>query len=148
MRSPSAKATISKPRSIDEYLARLPPEARRPLTVVRRSIARALPGAEEAISYGIPAFKRNGRIVIYFAGWKEHFSLYPTTATLTAAFTKELARFDMSGKGTVRFSLSDPVPVKLIAALAKFRDEETRAAAQARGAAMKAARKTARVTRS
>jgi uncharacterized protein YdhG (YjbR/CyaY superfamily) len=147
MRS-SSKPTTSKPRSIDEYLARLPPVVRQPLTVVRRSIARALPGAEEAISYGIPAFKRDGRIVIYFAGWKEHFSLYPTTATLTAAFRKELAPYDMSGKGTVRFSLSEPVPVKLIAALAKFRDDEVRAAAQAKAAARKAARKKARVTRS
>jgi uncharacterized protein YdhG (YjbR/CyaY superfamily) len=148
MRASPANTTTSKPRSIDEYLARLPPDVRRPLTIVRRSIAKALPGAEESISYGIPTFKRDGRIVIYFAGWKEHFSLYPTTAKLTAAFTKELARYDMSGKGTVRFSLSEPVPEKLIAALAKFRDEETRAAAEAKAAARKASRKKARVTRS
>jgi uncharacterized protein YdhG (YjbR/CyaY superfamily) len=148
MRSTSPRTETSKPRSIDEYLASIPPAARRALMTVRRSIARALPEAEEVISYGIPAFKRNGRIVIYFAGWKEHFSLYPTTAKLTAAFKKELAPYDLSGKGTVRFSLSEPVPVRLIAALATFRDEEAQAAAQAKAAARKAARRKSRLTRS
>ena len=111
-------------RTVSEYIASLPASVRQPLTLVRKTIGKALPGAEETIWYGIPTFKRNGRYVIYFAAWKEHYALYPTTARLTAAFKKELAPYDMSGKGTVRFPLSEPVPVKLIAALAKFMDEE------------------------
>jgi uncharacterized protein YdhG (YjbR/CyaY superfamily) len=128
------KKKISAHRTVDAYLSTLPPAVKRPLAIVRRTIGRALPGAEEAISYGIPTFKRNGRAVIYFAGWKEHYALYPTTARLTAAFRKELAPYEMSGKGTVRFPLTGAVPVKLIAALAKFRDEETLAMAAARKA--------------
>ena len=134
MRSGSLKATTAKPRSIDAYLARFPPEVRRSLATVRTSIAKALPGAEEAISYGIPAFKVDGRTVIYFAGWKEHYSLYPVTRRLTEKFKDALGPYEVSGKGTVRFPLSAPVPTKLIAAMAKFRAREAPGEARARSA--------------
>jgi uncharacterized protein YdhG (YjbR/CyaY superfamily) len=61
--------------------------------------------------------------VVYFAGWKTHFSLYPVTAPLRAAFKDELAPYKLS-KGTIRFPLTGPIPLKLIARLAKFRAQE------------------------
>jgi uncharacterized protein YdhG (YjbR/CyaY superfamily) len=64
-----------------------------------------------------------GGAVLYFAGWKEHYSLYPASARLVAAFKAELAPFEIS-KGTIRFPLSKPVPVRLIGRLAKWRASE------------------------
>jgi len=61
--------------------------------------------------------------MLYFAGWKQHYSLYPATAGLVAAFGDELAPYKLS-KGTIRFPLSDPVPAKLIERIAKFRAKE------------------------
>jgi uncharacterized protein YdhG (YjbR/CyaY superfamily) len=123
-------------KSVDDYIASQPKEMRGLLERVRATIARAVPGAEEQISYGIPAFKLHGRPVLYFAGWKQHYSLYPCTAPLVEAFKKELAPYEVNNKGTIRFPLSEPVPVKLIAALARFRAkqviEETKAKATTR----------------
>jgi uncharacterized protein YdhG (YjbR/CyaY superfamily) len=64
------------------------------------------------ISYQIPAFRLHGAAVIYLAGWKQHYSLYPATGPLVAAFEDDLAPHEVS-KGTIRFPLSEPVPVKL-----------------------------------
>jgi uncharacterized protein YdhG (YjbR/CyaY superfamily) len=123
-------------KSVDDYIASQPKEVRGLLERVRAAIAKAVPGAEEQISYGIPAFKLYGRPVLYFAGWKQHYSLYPSTAPLVEAFKKELAPYEVNNKGTIRFPLSEPVPVKLIAALARFRAkqvvEETKAKATTR----------------
>ena len=110
-------------KSVDEYLASQPAAVRRVLQRVRGAIREALPGAEEAISYQIPAYKLQGRAVLYFAGWKQHYSLYPATGGVAAAFRDELASYELS-KGTIRFPLSQPVPVKLIARIAKFRAQE------------------------
>jgi uncharacterized protein YdhG (YjbR/CyaY superfamily) len=114
----------SKPETVDEYIAGFPPDVRAALKTVRATIRKALPGAEEAISYGMPTFRHGGGYTIYFAGWKKHFSLYPVTTRLTERFKKELQGYETSGKGTVRFPLSEPVPVKLVAAMAKFRAKE------------------------
>jgi uncharacterized protein YdhG (YjbR/CyaY superfamily) len=111
-------------KSVDDYITSQPKEVQGLLERVRAAIAKAVPAAEEQISYGIPAFKLHGRPVLYFAGWKQHYSLYPSTAPLVEAFRKELAPYEVNNKGTIRFPLSEPVPVKLIAALAKFRARE------------------------
>lgn len=121
------------PASIDEYIAGFPPGVQRVLERVRGAIHHAIPGAEEAISYRIPAYKLNGRVVLYFAGWKEHYSLYPSTDRLVAAFSDDLAPYEVNGKGTIRFPLSGPVPVKLIAGIAKFRATEVAALEKAKG---------------
>lgn len=110
--------------TIDEYIADFPRAVQRVLKQVRRTIRTALPDADEAISYRIPTFKVGGRAVIYFAGWKQHYSLYPSNARLIAAFKDDLEPYEVNGKGTIRFPLSEPVPVKLIAGIAKFRAEE------------------------
>jgi uncharacterized protein YdhG (YjbR/CyaY superfamily) len=124
-------------KSVDDYIASQPKEARVLLERVRGIIGKAVPGAEELISYGIPAFKLHGRPLLYFARWKRHYSLYPSTAPLIAAFKKELAPYEVNNKGTIRFPLSDPLPVKLIAALAKFRAREVVEAKKPKSASRK-----------
>ncbi len=62
---------------------------------MRSAIRKAVPGAEEVISYQIPAYKLHGRAVLYFAGWKQHYSLYPATDRLVAAFKDELAPYEV-----------------------------------------------------
>jgi len=123
-------------RSVDEYIASQPEAVRRVLERVRSIIRRAMPGADEVISYQIPTYKLHRRPAIYFAGWKEHYSLYPTTDPLVAAFKDDLARYEIS-KGTIRFPLSEPVPVKLIESIAKFRAKEAAARQKAKPAASK-----------
>ena len=93
---------------------------------MRSTIRNAVPGAEELISYKIPTYKLHGAPVLYFAGWKQHYSLYPATDRLVAAFKDNLAPYKVS-KGTIRFPLSEPVPVKLIERIARFRAKEVRA---------------------
>ena len=110
-------------RSVDEYIAKQPDEIRPVLERVRGIIRKAMPDAEEVISYQIPAYKLDGSAVLYFAGWKEHYSLYPAGRDLVLALRKELAPYELS-KGTIRFPFSKPVPAKLIAGIAKFRAKE------------------------
>jgi uncharacterized protein YdhG (YjbR/CyaY superfamily) len=118
-------------KSVDAYIASKPDGVQDVLQRVRGAIRKALPAAEEVISYQIPAYKVNGRTVIYFAGWKEHYSIYPATATLVAAFKKQLAPYEVNNKGTIRFPLGGRVPVMLIAGIARFRAKEVRAARRA-----------------
>jgi uncharacterized protein YdhG (YjbR/CyaY superfamily) len=120
-------------KSVDDYIAAQPEDAQVVLQRVRGAIRKAIPGAEEAISYQIPTFKRHGGYVVYFAGWKRHFSLYPASARLVAAFEDELAPYDVE-KGTIRFPLSAPVPVRLIERIAKFLAMEAAARARAKPA--------------
>ena len=120
-------------QSVDEYIAAQPDAVRDVLQRVRNAICKALPGAEEAISYQMAAYKMDGEAVLYFAGWARHFSLYPASAQLVAAFGDELAPYEVS-KGTLRFPLSQPVPVKLIADIAKFRAREVGQRSQAKAA--------------
>ncbi len=110
-------------KSVDEYIAAQPQAARALLELVRSAIRKALPGAEEVISYRIPTYKMRGSPVLYFAGWKRHYSLYPATARVVAAFAGELEPYTVE-KGTIRFPLAPPVPVKIIARIAKFRARE------------------------
>lgn len=122
-----------KPATVEDYLARQPDAMRVVLDKVRSAIRKALPRAEEVISYQIPAYRLPGGVVIYFAGWKEHFSLYPATAGVVAALGDKLAGYKVS-KGTIRFTLADGVPVGLVTAIAKARAREVaeRAAAKAK----------------
>jgi len=110
-------------KSVDEYIATHPEDVQAILQRVRRTIRKAVPGAEERISYQIPTYKLHGGNVVYFAGWKQHYSLYPANARLVAAFKDDLAPYEIS-KGTIRFPLSQPVPVKLIERITKFRAKE------------------------
>jgi uncharacterized protein YdhG (YjbR/CyaY superfamily) len=95
--------------SVNEYIAAQPRPVQAILRRVRAAIRKAVPNAEEVISYQIPGYRLNDRMLIYFAGWKEHFSLYPASDALVAAFKDELGKYKRS-KGTIRFPLDEPVP--------------------------------------
>jgi len=109
--------------SVDDYLAAQPDASRDRLQRVRGTIRKALPTAEETISYQIPAYKLGGVAAIYFAGWKEHFSIYPVTRTMLADLGDELAGYKIS-KGTIRFDFSDAPPLRLIGRIARHRANE------------------------
>lgn len=109
--------------NVDEYISAQPETAQIVLQRVRRVLRKALPGAEEVVSYQMPAYKLRDEIALYFAGWKQHYSLYPAGERMLAAFKHQLAPYKIS-KGTIRFPLSAPVPVKLLARIAKFRAKE------------------------
>ena len=113
--------------SIDAYIAAQPDTVRPLLERLREIIHKALPNAEEAISYGIPAFKLDGRPVIYFAGWKAHVSLYPAVGRVATELAQEIAPYKVS-KGTLRFDLGKPIPARLVTRIVKIRAEETREA--------------------
>jgi uncharacterized protein YdhG (YjbR/CyaY superfamily) len=123
-------------KSVDEYIASQPKAVQGVLKRVRSTIRKAVPQAEEAISYQIPSYRLNRRPVIYFAGWKQHYSVYPSTDRVVAAFKDDLAPYEMS-KGTIRFPLSEPVPVKLIEGIARLRAKEVARREKAKVAATK-----------
>ena len=120
-------------KSVDGYIAALPKALQPVLERVRGAIRKGMPAAEEVIRYQIPAYRLGGRAELYFAGWKEHYSLYPASAGLLAAFADELEGCEIS-KGTIRFPLARAVPVKLIERMARFRAKEAAERAQARTA--------------
>jgi uncharacterized protein YdhG (YjbR/CyaY superfamily) len=110
-------------KSVDEYIESQPAATQEILETVRKAIRSAVPRAKEAISYKIPTYKLPGGPVLFFAGWKHHYSLYPASRNIVAALQDDLAP-DEIAKGTIRFPLSDPVPVKLIQRIAKLRAKE------------------------
>ena len=134
-----AKTGIKSPdkHSVDEYIASQPKAVQGTLERVRSAIRKALPSAEETISYKIPCYKLPGGPVLFFAGWKQHYSLYPANALLIAAFKDELTPYEFNNKGTIRFPLSEPVPAKLIERIAKFRAKELTEGRKAKATAPK-----------
>jgi uncharacterized protein YdhG (YjbR/CyaY superfamily) len=111
-------------KSIDEYIAGFPKDTQKKLEEVRTTIRRAVPKAEETISYNIPTFKLDGSYLIYFAGWKNHISLYPFSSAMEAEI-KEASKYKTSGKGTIQFVLDKAIPFGLITKIVKFRMKET-----------------------
>ncbi len=124
------------PKSVDDYIVAQPVAVRAILSRVRSAIREAVPSAEEVISYKIPTYKLRGNPVIYFAGWKQYYSLYPVGPRIIAALKDELTPYQVN-KATVRFPLSQPVPVKLIARIAKLRIKEIIEREKAEPAALK-----------
>lgn len=104
--------------SIDEYIAACPPQSQERLQAIRETIKKLAPEAQEKISYQIAAFELNGRYLVYFAGWKRHVSLYPIPAG-DEAFEKQISRY-ADGKGTLKFPLDEPLPLKLIEKVVKL----------------------------
>jgi uncharacterized protein YdhG (YjbR/CyaY superfamily) len=107
-------------KSVDEYIASQPGPVQETLGRVRAVIRETVPEAQEVISYNMPTYKLRGGRLLHFAVWKQHYSIYAATEQVVAAFQAELASYQVD-KGTIRFPLSAPVPVKLISRIAKFR---------------------------
>jgi uncharacterized protein YdhG (YjbR/CyaY superfamily) len=128
---PPTKLAKSGISSVDEYIAAQPEAVQRILAKVRKAIRDSVPQAEEVISYKMPTYKMHGDAMLHFAGWKQHYSLYPATGRVLAKFKEELEPFKIH-KATIRFSISEPVPVALIARIAKFRAGEIAERAKSR----------------
>src|SRR5579871_5540711 len=121
------KQTI--PASVDKYIAAQPEAVRPKLEQVRAAIRRAVPEAVEGIGYRIPAYKLHGKPLLYFAAFKEHYSLFAASSTFFATLADELKGYELR-KGTVHFPLAKPVPRTLISRIAKLRAASIAAAAK------------------
>ncbi len=108
-------------KNVDEYLTSQPYNVRSKLYELRQIIKKAAPDAEEVISYQMPGYKLHGMLV-WFAGYKNHCGFYPTS-TVLQVFKDQLAPYELS-KGTIRFPIEKPLPVKLISEIVKFRVKE------------------------
>ena len=109
------------PKDVDSYIAGFSEDMQRLMQRIRATIKKAVPGAEERISYQIPTYTLNGRSV-YFAGFKAHIGMYPVTAEVTAKLSKQLATYRSPGaKATVRLPLSKPMPYALIGRIVKLK---------------------------
>jgi len=111
--------------TVDAYIGSFPPEARERLNAVRATMREAAPDAQETISYGIPALTVNGRYLVYFASWKRHISVYPIPAG-DQRLQREMAPY-LSGKGTLRFSHADALPLPLISRVVRALTNQRRA---------------------
>lgn len=109
----------ARPANIDAYFTGFPENVQKVLQQIRLVIKKAAPGAQEIISYGMPAFKYQGSVIIYFAGYKNHIGLYATPSG-HAAFAQELSNYKQ-GKGSVQFPLDKPLPLNLISKIVKFK---------------------------
>ena len=110
--------------SVEEYLDTFPPQTRAVLEDVRRTLHRAVPGAGEAISYQIPTITLDGSALLYFAGWKQHVSLYPVPEG-DAELEQLLAPY-RSGASTLKFPLSRPMPRHVLPEVARRHVERRR----------------------
>jgi uncharacterized protein YdhG (YjbR/CyaY superfamily) len=109
-----------KPKTIDEYLAGLPRGQRVALEGIRKAVRAALPGGEECMSYGVPAFRVGGKVLVGFGAASRHCTFYPMSGTITAAHEAELAGYETS-KGAIRFPAERPLPGTLVRRLVKWR---------------------------
>lgn len=118
----------TKPATIDEYISASSPEVQAILRRIRATVRSAAPGAQEVISYQMPAFKVNG-VLVYFAAFQKHIGLYPPVSG-DAGLERAIAPY-AGEKGNLRFPLDQPIPYDLIARIAKHRLKQDRAKAGA-----------------
>ena len=109
-------------QSVNAYIATFPKEVQEILEKIRATIIKKAPSAIESISYGMPAYKTNGKPLVYFAGYKKHIGFY-ATPTGHSAFNDELSKYKQ-GKGSVQFQINEPIPYDLIAKIVSFRVKE------------------------
>lgn len=113
-----------KPKTVDDYLASVSDDKRSALKKLCKTIRAAAPQAEECISYGLPAFRLNGRPLVAFGATSKHCAFYPMSSATVAAHIDELQNHDTS-KGTIRFHASKPLPASLVRKLVKARIAES-----------------------
>lgn len=115
-------STAGKFKTIDEYIESFPPDVQTVLQTLRQTIKEEAPEATEAIKYGMPTFVFHGNLV-YFGAWKKHIGFYPITGEMEREI-QELSEYKTSGKGTIQFPFSKPLPLPLIRTLVGFRVRE------------------------
>jgi uncharacterized protein YdhG (YjbR/CyaY superfamily) len=120
------KRAKARPRTMDEYLASVGEDQRAALEKLRMTIRSVVPKAEECISYGLAAFRLNGRPLIAFGATEHHCALYPMSSATVEVHQDELKPYETS-KGTIRFQVDNPLPVALVRKLVKARIAESRA---------------------
>jgi uncharacterized protein YdhG (YjbR/CyaY superfamily) len=108
-------------KDTDEYISKFPEDTQKILNKIRKTIQTTAPKAEEAMQYGVPAFKLNGKYIACYAAFKAHAGLYPTPETIEH-FKKELSEYDQS-KGAIRFPLDKEIPYDLIKKIVKYNAE-------------------------
>jgi uncharacterized protein YdhG (YjbR/CyaY superfamily) len=111
--------------AVEAYLEKLPPEMRSSLERVRATVRRAAPGAQEVISYKIPAFRYEGRILVWYAGFSKHASFFPGSLERLDSLAAEMRPF-VAAKGTLRFTPDHPLPPRLISRIVKARIAQNR----------------------
>jgi uncharacterized protein YdhG (YjbR/CyaY superfamily) len=116
------KAKTREATTHDEYLAALSDDKRRALEKLRKDIKAAAPKAQECISYGIPSFRLNGKLLVSYGAAAKHCAFYP--GSTLQAFKKEMKAYDTSGKGTLRFPAEEPLPTLLVRKIMKARIAE------------------------
>ena len=131
----------AKPQTIDEYLAFASDDQRAALEKLRKTIQAAAPQAEEFISYGLAAFRLNGRPLVAFGATASHCAFYPMSSSTVAAHKDELKDYDTS-KGTIRFPADKPLPAALVRKLVKARIVENESRKRASYGSPKARRKS------
>jgi uncharacterized protein YdhG (YjbR/CyaY superfamily) len=109
-------------RTIDDYIKTFPKDVQSILEEIRQTIRKAAPEAVETISYQMPTFKLNGKILVYFAAWKNHIGFYAMPSG-TEAFKKELSPYK-GAKGSVRFPIEKPIPYDLITRIVEYKVKE------------------------
>jgi uncharacterized protein YdhG (YjbR/CyaY superfamily) len=123
---------MKKWATVTEYLRAVPAKPRAALQNLRKTIKAAAPGAVEVISYQMPAFKYQGRVLVFYAAFKDHCSFFPASMAVIAAHKDELKGYARS-KGTIRFAADKPLPATLVKKLVKARIRENEARWPARG---------------
>ena len=113
---------MKKAKDTEEYIRDFPKEIGDRLNEIRKRIKKTAPRAEETISYGMPAFKLNGKALVYFAAFKNHIGFFPTPSGINK-FEKELREYKTS-KGTLRFAYDKSIPLGLIERITRFRAKE------------------------
>ena len=111
---------MAGPASVEDYFAGLPDDARDALQALREQIRAAAPDAAEGIAYQMPAFRQDGRFLVSYAAFKDHCSLFPGTDRMLAELGDEIAPY-MSGKGTIRFTIEEPLPADLVEKVVRSR---------------------------
>jgi uncharacterized protein YdhG (YjbR/CyaY superfamily) len=124
-------ANMVKVRDVEDYLARVPEEARATLEKLRKTIRATVPKAVEVIWYQMPTFKLNGRPLVCVGAFKNHCSLFPMSMAIINAHKEELQTYHTS-KGTIRFPIGKPLPAALVKKIVKARIEENEKRANAK----------------